>query len=562
MLSKLLIKNMAVIKELEIDLSSGLNIITGETGAGKSMIIDALTLLCGGRASTDAVRTGEEWCEVQGVFSFANIHPNIKKSFLDNDIPCEDEIVVRRLVQREGKSRAYINGVIVNLGYLESTVGSLVSILSQHEHQKLFDPSFQLELLDSFLGNTAKVVELNRAYRGWKELDQKYEDLKKLQTEAVKRADYLKYQIGEIKEHSFKQGEEEELIERVSRADHSVMVLKAIYSLTDSASQGESSASEKLSRLVPELSKCSVVEPEIEKILELINDAVVKIDELCETASKISKRYDFDEAQIEEDRTRLSELKRLKKKFVCSTLEEILQNLNNMEQELANLESVDSKLNSIELDIKTAKEEYLRKAKELSSLRKKGSSKLSKMIENILDGLGMFKGGFKVEFKDADAGPNGTDRIEYLISTNTGEIAKPISKIASGGELSRLMLAVQSATNEVYGYGVQIFDEVDAGIGGDIGFRVGGLLKGISSNHQVLVITHLPQIAVFASSHLKVWKEEQSGRTVVRVDVLGKEARFNEVTRMLGMENHKIAVSNAMEMLAKAQKIQSDRTML
>ena len=261
----------------------------------------------------------------------------------------------------------------------------------------------------------------------------------------------------------------------------------------------------------------------------------------------------------EEDRTKLSELKRLKKKFVCSSLDEILKTLADMEQELLGLEDVDSKLNKIDAEIKVIAQDYSKKAKELSSLRKKGSSKLSKMIETILDGLGMFKGGFKVEFKDAEPGHSGIDRVEYLISTNTGETAKSISKIASGGELSRLMLAVQSATNEVYGYGVQIFDEVDAGIGGDIGFRVGGLLKGISSNHQVVVITHLPQIAVFASSHLKVWKEEQNARTVVRVDTLDKDARFNEVTRMLGMENHKVAVSNAMEMLAKAQKIQAER---
>lgn len=559
MLSKLLIKNLAVIKELEIDFSSGLNIITGETGAGKSMIIDALTLLCGGRASTDAVRSGEEWCEVQGIFNFADISPTVKRSFADNDIPCDDEIVVRRLVQREGKSRAYINGVIVNLNYLESTVGSLVSILSQHEHQKLFDSSFQLELLDSFLNNTSKVEELEKVYRTLKELEGKFEDLKKLQADAAKRADYLKFQIGEIKEHSFKEGEEEELTTNVERANHSVMVLKALYALTDSANQGEGSASEKLSRLLPELSRCSSAEPEIEKLLELLNDAVIKIDELCTEADKISKKYDFDEAKIEDDRTRLSELKRLKKKFTCSTLEEILKTLSDMEQELRGLESVDSKMQNIEAEIKTVKDDYLKKAKELSSVRKKGSSKLSTMIETILDGLGMFKGGFKVEFKEAEPGPSGVDKVEYLISTNTGELAKPISKIASGGELSRLMLAVQSATNEVYGYGVQIFDEVDAGIGGDIGFRVGGLLKGISSNHQVVVITHLPQIAVFASSHLKVWKEEQNSRTVVRVDGLDKEARFNEVTRMLGMENHKVAVNNAMEMLAKAQKIQMDR---
>lgn len=559
MLSKLLIKNMAVIKELEIDLSSGLNIITGETGAGKSMIIDALTLLCGGRASTEAVRSGEEWCEVQGVFNFADISPDVKKLFQDNDIPCDDEIVVRRLVQKEGKSRAYINGVIVNLGYLEATVGSMVSILSQHEHQKLFEASFQLELLDSFLNNTQKVAELQNVYREWKDLENRLEELKKIQTEAEKRSDYLKYQIGEIKEHSFKEGEEQELTERVARADHSVMVLKALYGLTDSANQGEGSASEKLSRMVPELSRCSSVEPELEKLLELINDAVVKIEELCEEAGKISRKYDFDEAQIEEDRTRLSELKRLKKKFSCATLEEILKTLSEMEQELSGLESVDSKVSGIEAEISRLKDDYMKRAKDLSSLRKKGSSRLSSMIESILDSLGMFKGGFKVDFKEAVPGPLGVDRVEYLISTNTGETAKPISRIASGGELSRLMLAVQSATNEVYGYGVQVFDEVDAGIGGDIGFRVGGLLKGISSNHQVLVITHLPQIAVFANSHLRVWKEEQTGRTVVRVDMLNKEARFNEVTRMLGMENHKTAVSNAMEMMAKAQKIQADR---
>ncbi len=558
MLTKIIIRNMAVIKELEIDLGNGLNVITGVTGAGKSMIIDALTLLCGGRASSDVVRTGEEWCEVQGVFNFKEMPESLKRSFIEHDIPVEDEMIIRRLVQKEGRSRAYVNGVIVNLTYLQEQLGGIVSILSQHEQQKLFDPAFQLELLDRFLENTEKVEDLENTYKELRILRSRLDEMKKMQADAAKRADYLRYQISDIKEHGFKSGEEDELNNRVCRADHSVMVLRALNSIVDATTDGDASASERLTRLVPELSKCATVEPDVEKLLNILNDAVIKIEELSKEASCISKRYDLDPAQIEEDKERFSELKRLKKKFASDSLDGILKVLEDMEKELNSLENVDSQLSDLEAEISRVNSEYMSKAKIISELRKKGSSKLSSMIESILDSLGIFKGGFKVHFKEVEASSRGMDRVDYLITTNKGEEAKPISKIASGGELSRLMLAVQSATNEVYGYGIQVFDEVDAGIGGDVGFKVGGLLKGISSNHQIIVITHLPQIAVFGTRHLSVWKEEHNSRTEVRIETLDKEGRFNEITRMLGMENHKVAVSNAKEMLAKAQGIRPD----
>lgn len=553
MLSKLIIKNLAIIKELEIDFSKGLNIITGETGAGKSMLIDALTLLYGGRASVEMIREGEELCDIQGLFETKYLSKVLLKSLKDNDIEVDDEINIRRVVQKEGKSRAYINGVLVTQGYLAELGETLISILSQHEHQKLFQPEFQLDLLDRFLKNQEPLEAVAKAYFSWKEVDKKYNELLYAQSEGTKRADYLRYQINEIKEHNFSLEDEEGLKSLVARADHATFVLKTLSILQDIAVSGDDSAGSRLGRLIPDLSRCKEFEPEAEKILDTINDAMVKLDEISEAADKISRKYDIDEEDIENSRFRLSEMKRLKKKFGCETLQEILTKQEEMEKELSLLDNIDEELANLENNVKKLKAEYDSKAKAISVIRKKNNSKLCKKIEDILSDLGMFKGGFVVEFSDAVPGPTGTDRIEYLISTNPGEPAKSISKIASGGEMSRLMLAVQASTNQVYGYGIQVFDEVDAGIGGDVGFKVGGLLKSISDNHQVIVITHLPQIAVFADNHIKVWKQEYAGRTVVKVDNLTTENKFNEVTRMLGMENHKVAVSNVKEMLAKAK---------
>ena len=288
-------------------------------------------------------------------------------------------------------------------------------------------------------------------------------------------------------------------------------------------------------------------------LLDIINDAMVKLDEISDEAERISRKYDLNEEDIENSRFRLSEIKRLKKKFGCETLAEILSKQKEMEKELSLLDNIDEEIAVLETKVNDLKKDYDKKANAISDIRKKNNSKLCKKIEEILSDLGMFKGGFHIEFSDTVPSPSGIDRVEYLISTNPGEPVKPISKIASGGEMSRLMLAVQAATNQVYGFGIQVFDEVDAGIGGDIGFKVGGLLKGISNNHQVIVITHLPQIAVFADDHIKVWKEEKAGRTIVKVETLVADNKFNEVTRMLGMENHKVAVSNVKEMLSKAK---------
>ncbi|MFH1223339.1 MAG: DNA repair protein RecN [Pseudomonadota bacterium] len=561
MLNRLLIKNLAIIKEIEIDFTSGMNVITGETGAGKSMLIEALTLLSGWRASSESIRDGEDTCEVQGLFETKNIPNEVIKHLSDSDIKIDDELLIRRVVQRGGRSRAYINGVVVTQGELENIGEKLFSILSQHEHQQLFQPVFQLELLDRFLKNDDKLEELKKLYSEWRDIENKYNELKNSQGELTKKADYLKYQISEIKEHDLGSGDEEKLSGIVTKADHASAMLKTLYSVREAASQGDDSAASMLGRLIPDLSRCKNIDPETEKLLDTLNDVVIKLDELSAMADGMAKGYDIDEAELELNREKLSEIKRLKKKFSCGDLDAVIKICESMENELTQLENMDEIISGMETKLNEASKKYNTAARELSSYRKKNSLKLSKKIETILSDLGMFKGGFTIKFSDAEVSPHGVDRVDYLISTNPGEPEKQISKIASGGEMSRLMLAVQAATNEVYGYGLQIFDEVDAGIGGDIGFKVGGLVKNISSNHQTIVITHLPQIAVFADSHVRVWKEEQKGRMVVKVDSLKGDDRFNEVTRMLGMHNQKSAVANAMEMLEKAKRLQQNQTL-
>ncbi len=555
MLTKIIIKNLAIIKEAEIDLKEGFNVITGETGAGKSMLIDALTLISGGRANTEIIREGEESCEVHGIFDLDYIPDTVKEQIAESDINIEDELIIRRIIQRNGKSRAYINDVVVTQGYLESLGQSLVSILSQHEHQRLFESDFQLELLDRFLNSKKILEELRLAYGEWKSLEAKYLKLKGSQDEYLKRLDYLKYQINEIREHNFVDGEEEELNSLVSRADNALFVLKTLYGARDVASYGDDSMSMKLSCLVSDLSKIEAVEPGVQKVLELLNDATIKLDDMAKEADRLTKAYDLDEAEVEEKRTRLSELKRLKKKFACDNLSSILKSCEEMEAELKSLENLEETLEGLGSELKKARLNYDKVSEDLSLFRQKNSAKLCKQIESVLEDLGLFKGGFHIKFTRVEPSLSGIDRVEYLISTNPGEPEKPISKIASGGEMSRLMLAVQTATNKVYGYGIQVFDEVDAGIGGDVAFKVGGLLKSLSSNCQVIVITHLPQIAVFAGQHIKVWKEAQAGRTRVMVDHLDTQTKFNEVTRMLGMENHSTAVDNVKEMISKAKKL-------
>lgn len=545
-LSEISIKNLAIIEDIKINFFKGLNVISGETGAGKSIIIKAITLLLGEKSNSSIVRPDREFSSIQAVFEEAGSINSLLDIY---DIECLEELSIRRIIYKNGKSKAYVNDTFVSQKILSEIGISLVSILSQNEHQKLFDNNFQLELLDKFLSLDKERLKLTDVYNSWKNELKKLEQLKERQAEGIKRSDYLKFQIREIEELTLKEDEEDALIDFIKKEDNASEILKITSGSLDLISYSEESVYSKINNLILDFSKYRELGNDFELILSNINDLLVKLEELERVLNKVAKSYELDSEDVNYKRDRLAEIKRLKKKFSVNTLTELLDNYSKMKEELKSLDNLDDAVINLELKVKELESNYLTLAKDLSNKRKKNN--LSKKIEDTLQELGLLSSDFKVLFSDINPSSTGIDRIEFLIRTNPGMPMEPIAKIASGGEISRIMLSIQAATNEIYGYGVQIFDEVDAGIGGDVGFKVGKLLKLTSKNHQVIVITHLPQIAVYAAWHIKVGKSVKNKETIVDVKNLNKNDSLNEISRMFGMLGDKATIENIKNMITK-----------
>jgi DNA repair protein RecN (Recombination protein N) len=545
-LSEISIKNLAIIEDIKINFFKGLNVISGETGAGKSIIIKAITLLLGEKSNSSIVRPDREFSSIQAVFEEAGSINSLLDIY---DIECLEELSIRRIIYKNGKSKAYVNDTFVSQKILSEIGISLVSILSQNEHQKLFDNNFQLELLDKFLSLDKERLKLTDVYNSWKNELKKLEQLKERQAEGIKRSDYLKFQIREIEELTLKEDEEDALIDFIKKEDNASEILKITSGSLDLISYSEESVYSKINNLILDFSKYRELGNDFELILSNINDLLVKLEELERVLNKVAKSYELDSEDVNYKRDRLAEIKRLKKKFSVNTLTELLDNYSKMKEELKSLDNLDDAVINLELKVKELESNYLTLAKNLSNKRKKNN--LSKKIEDTLQELGLLSSDFKVLFSDINPSSTGIDRIEFLIRTNPGMPMEPIAKIASGGEISRIMLSIQAATNEIYGYGVQIFDEVDAGIGGDVGFKVGKLLKLTSKNHQVIVITHLPQIAVYAAWHIKVGKSVKNKETIVDVKNLNKNDSLNEISRMFGMLGDKATIENIKNMITK-----------
>jgi DNA repair protein RecN (Recombination protein N) len=542
MLLSLKIKNVALIKDVEINFSKDLNVITGETGAGKSMIIKSLGLISGARITNGIVRKGTEKAEVIGVFNKSDFSKEVLDLLISNDIDIddEDEIIIRRIIKSNGNSKAYINQIPVNQKFLSNLSKSIVSILSQHQYGSLFDLKSQLEILDKFSKNYELVKKVKNTYKFLKEKEYEFKNLKEKQSDYLKRVDYLKYQIQEINGLDFKRGEEEEIKNVVERSKNSENIKKTLYEIIKISSEDENSISNKLNYFISSLNLHEDKDPRFKDLLNKLNETIVNLDDFTLLANKVFNSYDIDEEEANIYQEKFDELNRLKKKFSTDSLESILNLKENMEKELNGLEGIEESIEKLKLDIEEIKTDYFSIAKKLSKNRKENASKLEDKVKKTLKDLGMFLGGFKINFYETNESENGIDKVEYLISTNVGENLKPISKVASGGELSRLMLSLQASTNESYDVGIQVFDEVDIGVGGDVAKKVGTLLKTISKNNQTIVITHLPQISSFADKHIKVWKKQDSDkRTSVMIMELKENEKIKETARMFGIKDNK-----------------------
>jgi DNA repair protein RecN (Recombination protein N) len=546
MLKELRIKNLAIIDDLTVRFGEGLNVLTGETGAGKSIIVDSLSLALGGRAQSDMVRSGEKEAVVEAYFELQGSH-----NLPDIGVDISDGLIIRRSVSASGKSRAYINESLASLHGVTEIGKLLVDIHGQHEHQSLLSVDKHRLLLDSFgrLSDDRKNVE--ELYYDIETLSKELHDLKQKASERAQRTDLLKFQIQEIDASALKSGEKEGLLEErqiLSNAGRLKESAEAAYAMLYGE---EGSCTERLSLIISKVKDMSAVDHGVTEILNMLESARPLIEDASVSLRGYKDRYDIEPERLNEVEERLELIKKLEKKY-GEGIGTILNYRDEAVRELDGHESVNEKLDSIGAVLKNKQDNLLSAAKNLSEKRGQVAGKMEKLIQKELKGLSLNNAEFNIDIKQGDIAPHGADKVEFLFSANPGEPPKPLVKIASGGELSRVMLALKSIFADYDGIPVLIFDEVDAGIGGKTAESVGEKLKTLSAKHQVLCATHLPQIASMGEPHLKVEKGQKDGKVHIEVKEISGTERLHEIARMMSGKITDISLKHAKELLDSA----------
>jgi len=543
MLRQLGIKDFAIIDSLTIRFEPGFNVLTGETGAGKSIIVDALGLTLGERAQTDMIRTGKNETSIEAFLDIP-AHPFLEKL----GIPGNDGIILRRTLSSSGKSKAYINDTMVNVQTLLDLGRSLVDIHGQHEHQSLLSPDNQRAVLDAFGKLTNARTEVGELFHEVQSLTRELSLLKTDTREKQQRLDLLKFQINEIDSASLEMGETEKLSE-----ERTILAnLAKLNELTDSAYLllygGDGSSSEKLSSALSMLREVSRIDHGISEILHLLESAMPLVEDATASLRHYRDNYDVDPKRLEHIEDRLDFIKRLGRKY-GEGIEAILRYRDEGVHELRQITLSDERIKELENELKGREKRLHDLAEHLSGMRRETSKKIERAVKGVLKELAMEKAEFVIDMKPVPLSSAGMDNIEFLLSANRGEAPKALSRIASGGELSRIMLALKGILAEVDRIPVLIFDEVDAGIGGRTAESIAMRLKTLGRRHQVLCITHLPQIAAMADHHLKVDKVSRKEGVCVKVNELSWEERVEEIARMLSGKVTEISLTHARELL-------------
>ncbi|MGQ0554589.1 MAG: DNA repair protein RecN [Nitrospiraceae bacterium] len=540
MLTELRITNFAVIERLSLNMDSGFAVLTGETGTGKSLLIDAVALLVGGRASSEQIRFGEDEAQLEASFEIPLTHPLLQRLRAKEVLGSHDsQLIIRRIIARSGRNRVYLNGILSPVHVLEEFAGTLVDIHGQHDQQSLLSSSAQLEVLDAF----GHLLELRSQYQSiHRELVSSREKRTALALSLQQRAqqeDLLSFQQEELDEAACRMGEEELLQAERHR-------LGASRRLTELASEAQEriqgDAAGILANLVSMervLGEITQIDPAMGETGRLASEAKVLLKEVADSLRGYVEGLDADPQRLSAIEDRLAVIQKMKKKY-GGTIESVLEAQDRVKQELGQLRGVDSEIDRYDRLISEQQQNVSLLARALSGKRTEAAKQLTKLVDKELSALKMGSVRFLVQvmpsWPDEMYGSDGADRIEFQLSTNAGEPLKPISRVASGGELSRVMLALKSVLAEVDHVPVLIFDEIDTGVGGAVAATIGKRLRELGRYHQVLCITHLPQVASQAQHHFSVEKLEVKGRTVATVRLLTGLRREGEIARMLGGE--------------------------
>ncbi len=572
MLTKLLIENVALIDKLEIDLGPGLNILTGETGAGKSIVVDSISAVIGGRLSKDIIRTGTEKAVIEGLFIVNSEERRVELEEYGFEIEEDNTLLVEREFYQNGRNICRVNGKLVTVSMLKYIGEVLVDIHGQHDSQSLTEQSKHIEFLDWFIGEDfpAMKEEYVKKFNKYKKLKEELDELLGDPEERLRRVDLLNFQINEIESVKLKKNEEAELTKKRLELANSEKVTKSLsYSYEALAGEGVEAATilSGINEVVKELNQISFVDKRYSDAASRLQECTYILEEISSEIRGWRDGVESNPQLLEQIEERLDTIARLKRKYGKDT-ETILGYLKKIKGELDELVNSEERVKKLTEKAEALKQEVLTIAKNMSMGRKEFSTQLEEKIEKELEELEMKNTTFivRVDFWDElKEGPppfnqNGLDRVEFLISPNVGEDAKPISKIASGGELSRIMLAIKTILAKMDGKSTLIFDEIDTGISGKTAQAVAEKLAYVSSNHQAICVTHLPQIAAMADLHYDVEKVVEGERTYTRINLVSGEDTYRVLARLLGGTNiSDVTLEHAREIKANADKLKHER---
>lgn len=554
MLQQINIKDLAIVSTLEVELLPGMTVLTGETGAGKSILVDALGLVLGDRADTGMIRNECDRAEITAIFDtqgLPSVNQWLEENALDNDGQC----IIRRVLLRNGSSRAFINGSPAPLKSLQELGDQLVDIHGQHAHQSLLRRHHQRQLLDEFAGHGELCRETTERYLAWREAEQQLTTLQASVKERTARIDLIRYQINELSTLNLRETELDEVLQEHGLLSNAGNIIERCNFALNCLDDEDAAALSRINRAYGELLDLAGIDPGLKSACELLDSAGIQISEALSSLRHYADNLELDPARLAHLDQRLQEIHDLARKYHCKP-EEIPPLLNQLQQELDQLDHADTHLATLQQQVDTLWNAYLTHANDLSHSRQAAARRLGTQVSEGMHSLGMPNGLLAVEvtvLDEAKASTNGLDQIEFLVSANPGQPPKPLAKVASGGELSRISLAIQVATASCTQVPTLIFDEVDVGIGGGIAEIVGRLLRQLGNTQQVLCVTHLPQVASQGHQHLRVEKGSNGQETHTSLGRLEGDSRVSEIARMLGgVEITSHTLNHAREMVERA----------
>ena len=550
MLKHLYIKNFTLIDELDISLYEGFSVITGETGAGKSIILGAIALLLGQRADSKTIKQGAEKCVIEAHFDLSRY--GMQAFFDENDIEYDaDDCIIRRELTAAGKSRAFINDTPVALSMLKELGDQLMDVHSQHQNLLLNKQDFQLEVVDIIADDAAQLAKYQQTYTAYQAAEKELADLQAAIERNRENRDFLQFQYEELQNAHLIEGEQEELEQRSDTMEHSEDIKSALYTTDNALSAEQNGVIESLRSSLSALRSIEAVYPEVGDLIQRIDSSYIDLKDVAHEVSNLLESVDFDPAELDQVNNRLDRIYELEKKYHVDTIEALIEKRDNLQQQLQAIENGDESLDEVKARLSALEAQARKEAEALTKLRTKAAKMIENEMQKRLVPLGMPHVRFSIQLTAVELGVNGSDRVSFLFSANTSTPLQPVSQVASGGEIARVMLSLKAMISGAVKLPTIIFDEIDTGVSGKTAEMMAQIMKEMGGHgRQVISITHLPQIAALGSVHYKVEKNETANGTTSKMRQLDADERVREIAQMLsGSDVSEAAIQNAKALL-------------